>query len=282
MNIDAHVHYWQLARGDYDWLTPGSPLYRDFGPTDAAPCLDAAGIDGVVLVQAAATHAETEFLLAHADADPRILGVVGWLDMMADDAPARLATLAGHRKLRAIRPMWQDIADDDWLLHPKQTRAYEAIIDHSLAFDALARLRHLPNLLRLIDRHPALPIVIDHAAKPDIAGGGLASWRDLLRPLAAIPHVHCKLSGLLTEAAPGATLETILPYAETVFDLFGPDRLIFGSDWPVLTLRRDYATWWRWAHDLTRPLGPAAQSAIFGANAARFYHLDPLHAQSAS
>ena len=275
MNIDAHVHYWQVARGDYHWLAPDSPLYRDFGPAHAAPLFDAAGIDGAILVQAAATDAETEFLLSHADADPRIKGVVGWLDMMACDAPDRVAGLAKHPKLRAIRPMWQDIADDEWLLDSRQTPAFRAIIDHGLAFDALARVRHLPNLLRLIDRHPSLPIVIDHAAKPGIAAGALAPWRDLLRSLAAIPHVHCKLSGLLTEAAPDAGLDALRPYVATLVELFGPHRLIFGSDWPVLTLRRDYLTWWHWAHDLTGPLGPAAQSAIFGGNAASFYRLAP-------
>ena len=271
MNVDAHVHYWQIARGDYAWLTPDNPLHRDFGPADATPLFDAAGIDTVVLVQAAETEAETRFLLAHADADPRILGVVGWIDMMARDAPDRLAALAEHPKLRAIRPMWQDIPDDDWLLRPEQDPAYRAIIEHGLAFDALARVRHLPHLLRLVERHPDLPIVIDHAAKPDIAAGLLSSWRAMMQPLADIAHMRCKFSGLLTEAAPGATLDTIRPYAETLFELFGPDRLLFGSDWPVLTSRRDYDTWWRWAHDLTAPLGPAAQSAIFGATAVTFY-----------
>lgn len=271
MNVDAHVHYWQIARGDYGWLTPDLPLYRDFGPEDAAPLFDACGIDGIILVQAAPTEAETRFLLGHAERDPRVLGVVGWVDMMAQDAPDRIAALAAHPKLVGLRPMWQDIQADDWLLDPAQTPAYRAIIEHGLAFDALAQVRHLPHLLRLIDRHPDLRVVIDHAAKPDIAGGGLDPWRELMRPLAAIPQIYCKFSGLLTEAGPDATIETLRAYVDTIFEFFGSERLIWGSDWPVLTVRRDYRTWWHWAGLLSSALDPADRSRIFGGNAEAFY-----------
>lgn len=271
--IDAHVHHWRIARGDYDWLTPDSPIHRDFLAPDAAPHLDAAGIDGIMLVQAAATEAETRFLLDLARQDKRVRGVVGWIDMEAPDAPDRLAALAADAALRAIRPMWQDIPEDDWLLRPALDPAYRAVVELGLGFDALARVRHLPHLVRLIERHPDLPIVVDHGAKPDIAGGGLAEWRHAMAAVASFPHVRCKLSGLVTEAAPGATIETIRPYAETLLELFGPSRLIFGSDWPVCTLRCDYATWWDWANALTSGLNRADRDAVFGGNAASFYRL---------
>ncbi len=273
--IDAHVHYWRVDRGDYDWLTPDLPIYRDFLPADAAPLFEAAGINGIVLVQAAATEAETRFLLSLAETDPRVRGVVGWIDMMAPDAPDRLAALAQDPRLRGIRPMWQDIADDEWMLRPEQDAAYRAAIELGLAFDALARVRHLSHLPRLIERHPDLPLVIDHAAKPDIAAGRHAEWRDAMAVLAAFPHVRCKLSGLVTEAAPGAPLDVLRPYADTLLELFGPQRLIFGSDWPVLTTRQDYATWWDWSHRLTASLSPAERDAVFGQNAAAFYGLHP-------
>ena len=271
--IDAHVHYWRVDRGDYDWLKPDLPICRDFLPGDAAPLFDAAGIDGIVLVQAAATEAETRFLLSLAETDPRVQGVVGWIDMMAHDAPDRLATLAQDPRLRGIRPMWQDIADDEWMLRPEQDAAYRAVVELGLTFDALAQVRHLAHMPRLIERHPDLPLVINHAAKPAIAAGRHAEWRAAMAVLAAFPHVHCKLSGLVTEAAPGAPLDAIRPYADTLLELFGPQRLIFGSDWPVLTTRQDYATWWDWSHRLTALLSPAERDVVFGRNATAFYGL---------
>lgn len=280
--IDAHVHYWQIDRGDYAWLTPDLPIYRDFGPEDAAPLFAAAGVTGIVLVQATQTEAETEYLLSLATRDRLIRGVVGWIDMMGSDAPDRLAALARNPVLRGVRPMWQDIPEDDWMLRPEQAPAYRAIVDLGLTFDALARVRHLPHIPHLIERHPELPIVIDHGAKPDIAGGGFDVWYAGMKTVASFPHVRCKLSGLVTEASSEATLETIKPYAEALILLFGPDRLMFGSDWPVLTLRRDYATWWGWARRLTGHLARAEQDAIFAANAIAFYTLcrraDPIRA----
>ncbi len=271
--IDAHVHYWSVARGDYGWMTPDLPICRDFLPADGKPLFDAAGVDGIVLVQAADTEAETRFMLHLAATDPRVRGVVGWIDMEGPSAPDRLAELATNKRLRGIRPMWQDIPDDDWFLRPKQDAAYRAVIELGLSFDALARVRHLPKMPYLIERHPDLPLVIDHAAKPEIAAGNFASWRADMAVLASFPHVHCKFSGLVTEAAQGAPLDAIAPYAEALLELFGPNRLLFGSDWPVVTTHSDYAIWWDWAHRLTAHLPPAEQAAIFGDNAIAFYGL---------
>lgn len=271
--IDAHVHYWKVERGDYRWMTPDLPICRDFLPIDAAPLFRAAGVDGIVLVQAADTEAETRFMLKIAEADTRVRGVVGWVDMAAADAPERLALLARNPKLRGIRPMWQDIAEDDWFLRPELDAGYRAVVELGLTFDALARVRHLPLLPRLVERHPDLPLVIDHAAKPEIAAGHFEDWRRDMAVLAAFPHVHCKFSGLVTEAALDAPIAAIQPYAEALLELFGPHRLIWGSDWPVVTTHRDYATWWDWAHQLTAHLTEAAQAAMFGGNAQRFYGL---------
>ena len=271
--VDSHVHYWRLSRGDYAWMTPDLPIHRDFLPPDAAPLFDAAGVDGIVLVQAADTEAETHFMLSLAREDSRVRGVVGWTDMEAPDAPDRLAALAADPLLRGIRPMWQDIPEDGWFLHPEQDPAYRAIIELGLTFDALARVRHLPLLPHLIDRHPELPLVIDHAAKPEIAAGNFADWRRGMADLASFPHVRCKFSGLVTEAAPDAPAASIAPYAEALLELFGPQRLMFGSDWPVVTLRCGYADWWRQAHQLAASLAEADRAALFGGTAERFYGL---------
>ncbi len=271
--IDAHVHYWSVARGDYAWMTPDLPICRDFLPADGKPLFDAAGIDGIVLVQAADTEAETRFMLSLAETDKRVRGVVGWIDMEAADAPNRLAALAENRLLRGIRPMWQDIPEPDWFLRPQQNAAYRAVIELGLVFDALARVWHMPLLPRLVERHPDLPLVIDHAAKPEIAAGNFAAWRADMAVMAGFPHVTCKFSGLVTEAAPDAPIDAIAPYAEALLELFGPQRLIFGSDWPVVTTHQPYATWWDWAHRLTASLSADDRSALFGGTATAFYRL---------
>ena len=274
--IDAHVHYWRVSRGDYAWMTPDLPICRDFLPADGGPLFDAAGVDGIVLVQAADTEAETHFMLSLAKTDLRVRGVVGWTDMEARDAPDRLAALAADPLLRGIRPMWQDIPDDGWFLHPRQDAAYRAVIELGLTFDALARVRHLPLLPRLIERHPDLPLVIDHGAKPEIAAGHFDGWRRAMAVLAPFPHVCCKFSGLVTEATPGAPLATVTRYAEALLELFGPRRLMFGSDWPVVTTRCSYAAWWSLAQQLTAGLSPQDRAALFGGTAMRFYGLrDP-------
>ena len=274
MRIDSHLHFWKLDRGDYGWLTPDlTPIYRDFLPADARPWLDSAGIDGVVAVQAAPTVPETRFLLDLAKREPLIRGVVGWVDMASPDAEERIAELAADPLLKSIRPMLQDLPADDWMLGPALDPAFAALVRHGVRFDALAKPRHLPHLLALIERHPDLAVVVDHGAKPDIAGGGLASWRAALAPIAAAPHVHCKLSGLVTEAAPGADAGEIQPYAEVLFELFGADRLMFGSDWPVVTLRRSYAEWHGMAGILAEKLRDDERAALFGGTAARFYGL---------
>ncbi len=272
--IDAHLHYWQIARGDYGWLTPElGPLYRDHLPPDAAPHLSAAGIDGIVLVQAAPTEAETRFLLDIAKTDRRVQGVVGWVDMTVRDAPDRLAALATDPMLRSIRPMWQDLPDDDFMLRPDIQPVYRTLVELGLRFDALAKPRHLPLMPRLLEKHPDLAIIVDHGAKPDIAGGALAAWKRDLAEVARHPQVYCKLSGLVTEAAQGVTADDLRPYVDILIELFGPDRLVFGSDWPVCTLRCSYGAWHGMARALTASLGADEQAAIFGGNAAAFYGL---------
>ena len=274
MMIDAHQHFWRLDRGDYGWLTSElTGLYRDFGPDDLAPLLRQNGIGGTVLVQAAPTLAETEFLLQIADQTPFVLGVVGWVDFAGPSAPDDIARLAAHPKLVGLRPMIQDIADDRWMLRQDLRPAFEALIAHDLAFDALVLPRHLPHLRQLLARYPALRVVIDHGAKPDIAGGHFATWAADMAAIARESAAYCKLSGLLTEAGDDWTADGIEPYATHLVTHFGADRLIWGSDWPVLTLAAPYDRWL----DLARRFAgdDAAREKIFSRNAIEFYELRP-------
>ncbi|MEP2679379.1 MULTISPECIES: amidohydrolase family protein [Roseobacteraceae] len=272
MIIDAHQHFWQLARGDYAWLTPElKALYRDFMPEDLAPYLSQHGIDGTILVQAAPTVAETEFMLDIADQTPFVLGVVGWVDFEAPSAADDIARLAQNPKLIGLRPMIQDIADDDWMLRDNLTPAFEAMMKANLTFDALVLPRHLSRLRRLLPRHPKLRTVIDHAAKPEIADGVFEGWASDIACLANETSAYCKLSGLLTEAGDNWTPSDVAPYVEHLLSSFGSQRLVWGSDWPVLTIAGDYGTW----IDLANSFIPneLEREAIFGSNAIGLYKL---------
>ena len=297
--IDAHFHIWRLDRNDYGWLSPAiGSIYRDVTVDHwravSAPC----GIRGGILVQAAPTEAETRFLLQQAQAAPDILaltpaafanrlaktgaaicdwvkapdilGVVGWVDMLASDAPARIAALARQPKLKALRPMLQDIADPDWILQAALLPAFEAMLQCDLAFDALIKPVHLSRIATLARRLPALRIVVDHGAKPDIAHGQWQGWADDLARLADAPQVACKLSGLWNEAGAQAPLHALEPCARQILSCFGTTRVLWGSDWPVLELAGDYAAWHRAA---TSWIDPSARADVFEAVARRVYRV---------
>jgi L-fuconolactonase len=272
MRIDAHHHLWSLARGDYGWLTPELlPIYRDFALEDLAPHLAAARIEGTILVQAAPTEAETMFLLEIAGAAQLVRGVVGWTDFDSADAAARIEALAARKLLVGLRPMVQDIADDDWLLRPVLAPQLDAMAKAGLVFDALAKPRHLPRLLHVIDRHPDLTFVLDHGGKPDLASGEIAAWQDDITQLAERPNIVCKLSGLVTEARHDWQIADLRPAVDHVRACFGPLRLMWGSDWPVVDLAGGYARWANAAQTLLADLLPNEKADVFGGTAARVY-----------
>jgi L-fuconolactonase len=275
MKIDAHQHFWRLARGDYAWPSPDMTiLYRDYGPEDFFPHAAAAGIERSVIVQATPTVAETHFLLEIAGSDPRFGGVVGWVPLEDAGAPALLAELARNPGFRGVRPMLQSLPQDDWIVRPDLTPAVEALTACGLGFDALVFPRHLPYLRAFAQRHGALSIVIDHAAKPRIgAAGQWQAWADDIASCAALPNVCCKLSGLPSEAGPGWSVDTLRPYVRHLLDVFGPDRLMWGSDWPVVEQDGGYAAWRRAADVLLGALPDAQRAAIDGETARRFYRL---------
>jgi L-fuconolactonase len=274
--VDAHQHFWRLSRGDYGWLTPElGPIHRDFLPPDLEPLLQRHDIAATVLVQAAPTEAETRFMLSLADAHPFVEGVVGWTDFAAADAPAAIARLARHPKLKGLRPMIQDIADADWMLRPELEPAFRALVVHDLVFDALVLPRHLGNLLALARRHPDLRIVVDHCAKPAIAAGGFSGWADDIGRIAAETGAACKLSGLVTEAGADWSAERLRPYVDHVLSIFGPGRVVWGSDWPVSTLAAGYEDWVAATGQLLDGWSDEEREAILGGNAVRVYGLEP-------
>lgn len=270
--IDAHHHLWRLHRGDYGWLTPElAPIHRDFAMPDLEPLLDAMEIDATILVQAAPTEAETRFLLAEAAAWPRIAGVVGWIDFDAPDAARRVVAMAADPLLVGLRPMVQDIADDDWLLRPDLSKALRVMARLGLVFDALALPRHLPRVAEVALRHPDLRIVLDHLGKPRIGERAFHPWRTDLMGLAALPNVCCKLSGMPTVAAPDWGLQDLRPYAEHMLSCFGAARVMWGSDWPVVNLAGGYAKWRDASLALIADLPVASQELILGGVAERVY-----------
>jgi len=272
MRIDAHHHLWTLARGDYGWLTSDlAPIYRDFSLADLAPHLAAAGIEGTILVQAAPTEAETMFLLGIAENAEVVRGVVGWADFDAADAMPRIDVLAARKLLVGLRPMVHDIADDDWLLGPALVPLLRAMAGYGLVFDALVKPRHLPNLLRVIDSHPDLQFVLDHCGKPQLATGEIAVWQRDIALLAERPNIVCKLSGLATEAAPDWQIADLRQAVDHVLACFGPGRLLWGSDWPVVNLAGGYAKWLAAARALLADLSLDEKADVFGNNAARIY-----------
>lgn len=270
MRIDAHQHFWLLKDREGEWPPPElSVIYRDFMPVDLQPHLQAAGVAGTILVQTMERAEDTDFMLALADQHDFIKGVVGWVDLSAPDAINQIARRAANPKLKGLRPMLQDLPDDDWIADTRLDAAILAIIDHDLAFDALVKPRQLKGLLKRIERHEDLRVVIDHGAKPEIAEGRFINWQKDMAALSVHPTVHCKLSGLLTEAGEQKP-EALRPYIETILDLFGPKRTFWGSDWPVLQLAGDYKGWLRICESI---VPEEHHAAIFGDNATQFYRI---------
>ena len=270
--IDAHQHFWSLATPGHTWPTASeAAIYRDFGPDDLRTASAGVALDGTVLVHSQPTDRDTDWILTLASRTPLVRAVVGWVDLLQPAAPARIASLARNPKLRGLRPMLQAIADPDWLLQDALTPALEAMQAAGLRLDALVQPRHLPMLARFAARWPDLPIVIDHAAKPDAARMVLDPWRDDIAALGGL-GLFCKLSGLRTEQATGAPATALMPYVAHLVETFGV-RLMWGSDWPVVRLLGD--DWRHWHDDAGQLAGRAGADPdqLFGGAATAFYAL---------
>ena len=275
--VDAHHHVWDLAVRDQPWIDgrPMAAIRRPFTVDDLRPAALAAGVGATVAVQTVTVPEETPELLALAEADPLVAGVVGWTDLTSPavaDELARLADGPGGGRLVGIRHQVQEEPDPGWLRRRDVIRGLRAVAAAGLAYDLLVRPHQLPAAAAAAAAVPGLTLVLDHAGKPPV-GGDLGAWAAAVRALAALPNTACKLSGLVTEAPRGAPAEAFAAVAEVVLDAFGADRVMFGSDWPVCLLGRDYPGVMALARSLTAGLSPAERTAVFGATAARAYGL---------
>lgn len=276
MRIDAHQHYWKIDRGDYGWIAPELPvLYRDFLPADMAPLLHAHRMDGSIAVQAAPTLEETDYLLSLADQSDSILGVVGWLDLFDPGHRSHYDRFRRHPKFVGFRIMIQEMTDVSRILEPAFVEALRGYAREDVPVDLLLRSDQLEPTVRLLKSVPGLRAVIDHIAKPRIKDGELEPWLSFMKEIAKLPNIRCKLSGMVTEADPRHWRpEHFTAYIRHALSLFGPDRVMFGSDWPVCLLAAEYDQVMDvLLHALPDGMGPEDQAKLFGGNAKAFYKL---------
>jgi L-fuconolactonase len=276
MRIDAHQHFWRYDPGAYAWIGEDmTALKRDFLPEHLEPELRAAGFDGCVTVQVRQCLEETRWLLELADRHPFIKGVVGWADLQSPELGAQLASVSGHPRLVGVRHVVQSEPDERFLLGEAFCRGVAQLAERDLAYDILIYSRQLPVAVEFARRLPGVRLVLDHLAKPEIRRGEIQAWERGLRALAALPHVWCKLSGLVTEADWRAwTPGQLRPYLEVALDAFGPERLMIGSDWPVCTLAAGYARTMGVVLELLAGRPARERDAILGGNAQRFWGLE--------
>jgi len=272
MRLDAHQHFWSYDAAQYPWIPPGSPLHRDWLPADLAALQRPLGFDGAIAVQARQVVGESDWLLSLADHHAHVKGVVGWVDLRSDRVEADLARLAAHPKFVGVRHVVQEEPDDDFMLGKDFQRGISKLAAFGLTYDILIYPKQLPAAIRLAENFPAQPFVLDHIAKPPIKDGTIEPWKALLRELAKLPNVHCKVSGMLTEADHRHwQAGQFRPYLDTVFEAFGPARLMYGSDWPVCLFAGSYDQAFRLVDDYARGLTEAERASLFGDNCARFY-----------
>ena len=275
MRIDAHQHFWQYDADEYGWINDEmAVLRRDSLPGDLKPLLDASGFGGCVAVQARQSLEETRFLLDLADRNDFIRGVVGWVDLRSAALPAQLAEFTRNRKFVGVRHVVQDEPDDAFLLRADFQRGIAQLAEYGLAYDVLIYTRQQRAAARLVEAFPEQRFVLDHIAKPLIAQGTMEPWNTELRALARLPNVWCKVSGMVTEARwKDWRADDFRPYLNTVFEAFGPGRILIGSDWPVCTVAADYERTLGIVIDYISLLPREQQDAILGGNCAAFYRL---------
>ena len=275
MLTDSHQHFWQVGRFDYPWMTSDlGVLYRDYLPHDLAPIIEARGVTKTVVIQASNSVAESRWLLSLADENSFVAGVVGWVDLTSPAVDSQLDELSTHPKFKGVRHLVESEPNDDWLVQPAVLSGLRRLSRYGLSYDLLVHTRHLKYVPQVVEGAPELAFVIDHLAKPPIAKNEIKEWSHALKPLASYEHVHCKLSGLVTEANwTSWQADDLRPYVEYAMELFGANRLMFGSDYPVCLLAASYDRVLDAFHEILEPLSDADREKIFSKNAARFYRL---------
>ncbi len=275
MHIDSHHHFWNYSAKDYGWIDDTKTrIRRDFTPEDLKREIASAGIDGVVSVQARQSLAENDFLLGYAAENDFIKGVVGWAPLIDAGVGAALERLAGNKKLKAVRHVLHDEADDRYMLREDFNRGISMLKDFGLVYDILIFEKHLPQTVQFVDRHPDQVFVLDHIAKPRIKANELSPWQSRIVELAHRPNVYCKVSGMVTEADyQDWTPEQLEPYFQTVLSAFGAKRLMFGSDWPVCLVACEYGRWAEIVRGWVSDLPAMDQERVLGGTAVEAYGL---------
>lgn len=272
MHLDAHQHFWRYDPIQYPWIAPQSALARDWLPRDLAALQQPLGLNGSIAVQARQSLAESDWLLGLADADDLVKGVVGWVDLQSEQVEDDLARLARHPKFVGVRHVVQDEPDDRFLLRPSFLRGITRLKEFGLTYDVLIYPKQLPAAIEFVEQFPEQPIVLDHIAKPLIRDGILTPWDDQIRQLAAFPNVMCKLSGMITEADHQRwKSDDFRRYLDVVVEAFTPQRLMWGSDWPVCLLAGSYEQVWRLIGDYAAGWSQSDRDSLFGGNCERFY-----------
>jgi L-fuconolactonase len=276
LRIDAHHHFWRYSPADHGWLTAERfrPLQRDFLAQDLVGPVTTMGIGGVVTVQVRQSVAENEWLLDLAHASTIVQGVIGWAPLADPAVDAVLERFASEGKFKGVRHIVQDEPDPEFLLRNDFNTGVARLDSHHLTYDILIHERQLPQAIAFVDRHSRQTFILDHAAKPRVAEHVMSPWRENIYAIAERPNVYCKLSGMVTEADWGAWRPNdLLPYVDTVLEAFGPKRLMFGSDWPVLLVAGDYAGWFNTVKTFIARLSESEQAMILGETAVTAYHL---------
>ena len=275
MTIDSHHHFWSYSAKEYPWIGTDR-LKRDFLPEHLAAEIKAAGVDGVVSVQAREMVEETAWLLGHAAKHDFIKGVVGWVPLTDANVREHLERFGREKKLKAVRAVLQEQPDDTLMLSDDFNRGIKALHEFGLRYDILIYERHLPGTIKFVDKHPDQVFVLDHIAKPKIKAGEMSPWRENIKALAKRPNVTCKVSGMATEAdAANWTPQLLKPYFDVVLEAFGPKRLMFGSDWPVCLIATEYKRWADTVREWVKSLSDDERARVMGGTAVEVYSLSP-------
>lgn len=274
-NIDAHHHLWRYTKEDYGWIDESmAVLRRDFLAADLKAAMETAGIDGTIAVQARQTLDETRWLLGLAERTPEIRGVIGWAPIAGEKFPGCMEEFEARPLLKGLRHVIQGEKDEHYILREDFNSGIRTMLGSGLVYEILIYERHLPQTIEFVDEHPEQVFVLDHVAKPLIAGGVLEPWASRMRELGKRENVWCKLSGMVTEAKWDAwTPETLKPYLDVAVEAFGPARLLAGSDWPVCLVASGYAQWWGALRTYFAPFSEGERALVFGGTAMEVYQL---------
>ena len=275
MIIDSHHHFWKYDPVEYDWIDDSmNKIREDFLPDDLQLTIQEANVDGVISIQARQSLEETDWLIGLANQNNFIKGVVGWLPLIQKDIGGYLEKYSEEKLLKGVRHVIQGEPDPEFMHRKDFNHGITLLKKHSLVYDILIVERQLSNTIRFVDHHPYQVFILDHIAKPLIGSNELSPWKENIRELARRENVNCKISGMVTEADYQKwTTSQLLPYFEVILEAFGPDRLLFGSDWPVCLVATSYKNWMKLVQKNITSLSETEQLKIMGGNATRLYKL---------